>query len=224
MDAGWAGAAGNERLTLLAGYVLLAGFVVLGVTVLRIRALLTLHMLLGIALLGPLAVKLAGVGWRFCSYYLGRPSYREKGPPPLLLRALGPLLLADTLLVFATGLVLAAKGPTAIHPWLFLHKASFILWLALFAAHLLGHLRQLLLGYGEQLARRNELLALLPPGERPPRRGAHLRFCFLACGVVAGALAAALASPSFTLPARHGRRVERLGAAGLSSNRRAIAS
>lgn len=216
------GPAGNERLTLLAGYLLLLGYLLLGVTVLRIRALLELHLLLGIALLGPLAVKVGAVGWRFASYYLRRPPYLRKGPPPFLLRALGPVFVLDTLFVFASGLVLLAEGPAAEHPWLFLHKASFILWLGLFGIHLLGHSRQLLLGVGEALAERERLVALLPAAERPPRAGRFGRAMALVAGVAAGALAAAAVSPSFPLPHRHERGGQPRGVARLSSNRRAI--
>jgi len=45
--------------------------------------------------------------------------------------------------VFATGIVLLVAGPSARSPFLGLHKASFLIWLAFMALHVLGHLPEL---------------------------------------------------------------------------------
>src|SRR5258708_35556449 len=55
---GRSGVIGNERLTALAGAVLLALIVVELVTVANLSAVLAVHVLIGVLLAGPLAVKL----------------------------------------------------------------------------------------------------------------------------------------------------------------------
>src|SRR5258708_7729114 len=56
---GQSGVVGNERLTALAGAVLLVLFVVELVTVPNLGALLSVHVLVGVLLAGPLPVQLA---------------------------------------------------------------------------------------------------------------------------------------------------------------------
>ena len=56
------GVAGNERLTALAGAVLLALIGAELVTISTIRALLSVHVFVGVLLAGPLAVKTASTG------------------------------------------------------------------------------------------------------------------------------------------------------------------
>jgi cytochrome c biogenesis protein CcdA len=110
-----------------------------GVTILRIRALLTPHVFIGMLLIPPVLLKMGSTTWRFARYYLGSPEYQRKGPPPMLLRLLGPIVVVLTVSVFATGIVLLL-GPTGWRSqMLLLHKASFILWLAVMAFHVLGH-------------------------------------------------------------------------------------
>ena len=57
------GVVGNERLTALAGAVLLVLMVVELVTVANLRAGLSVHVLIGVLLAGPLAVKLGSTGY-----------------------------------------------------------------------------------------------------------------------------------------------------------------
>ena len=59
------GAEGNERLTGLTGAVLLIGFAVEGVTILALHRLLTLHIFLGMLLIGPVALKVGSTCYRF---------------------------------------------------------------------------------------------------------------------------------------------------------------
>src|SRR5262249_5518734 len=108
---GHPGVAGNERLTALAGAVLLALIVAELVTLPTIRALLSVHVFVGVRLPGPLAVKTASTGWRFVRYYTQHPAYRRKGPPRPLPRALSPLLLLATLVVIGSGIALVTTGP-----------------------------------------------------------------------------------------------------------------
>lgn len=183
------GAFGNERLTAASGVLLIVLLAGLGVTIVRIRPLIDVHLFVGLLLLPPVAVKLASTGYRFARYYGGSPSYRERGAPPAALRALGPLVVLSTLAVFATGVALLAEGPGASATLRTLHKASFIVWIGFTALHVLGHLPDL----PRALLRRR--------GERyeynPLAAGGVGRVLALTGAVVAGALLATLLIPHF---------------------------
>ena len=133
------GVLANARLTGMEAVVLFVLLAAEGGTILAIRGLLTWHFLIGFAMLPPLAVKLGSTGWRFARYYLGDGAYREAGPPPILLRVLGPVVILTTLAVFATGIELWAFGGRFGHWWSGAHKASFFVWFFAMAAHVLGH-------------------------------------------------------------------------------------
>jgi hypothetical protein len=135
-----AGVEANARLTASVAVVLFVLLAAEGVTILRIRPLLTPHVFIGMLLVPPVLLKVGSTTWRFARYYLGSPEYRRKGPPPLVLRLLGPLLVALTIVVFASGIALLL-APTAWHDrLLLLHKASFIVWIAAMVIHVLGHI------------------------------------------------------------------------------------
>src|ERR1700758_1926317 len=93
----------NARLTAWAGLALFVLLAAQGVTILRIHRLGAAHVVLGFALLGPLAVKFASTGWRFLRYYGGDAEYGRAGPPLPLLRVLAPLVVASTVVVFGSG-------------------------------------------------------------------------------------------------------------------------
>ena len=137
------GAEGNERLTALTGTVLLLLLAAEGVTILRLGRLLTLHFFIGMLLLGPVALKAGSTIYRFARYYAGSVPYRRKGPPAPLLRLLGPVIIASTAGVFGTGIVLAVAWPVHRQPWLFLHKASFVIWFCVMTVHVLAYLPRL---------------------------------------------------------------------------------
>jgi hypothetical protein len=149
------GVEGNERLTALTGAVLLAGFAVEGLTILSLHQLLTLHIFLGMLLIGPVALKISSTVYRFIRYYSGAAPYVRKGPPAPLLRALGPLVIITSLAVLGTGVALAVTGPGR-GSWLLLHKASFVLWFGVVAIHVLAYawrLPRILLGHPAGAAR-----------------------------------------------------------------------
>jgi hypothetical protein len=154
------GTDGNERLTVSTGLLLIALFAVLGVTIVRIGQLLWLHLFLGLLLLGPVALKLISTGYRFMRYYTSSPAYRSKGPPALILRALGPLVVALTLAVFATGVALLLLGPRSRQPLVLLHKVSFIAWIALVALHVLGHLPEITRYFRAAASSRRQAIAV----------------------------------------------------------------
>ena len=135
-----AGVEANARLTASVAVVLFVLLAAEGLTILRIRNLLTPHVFIGMLLVPPVLLKIGSTTWRFARYYLGSPEYRRKGPPPLALRLLGPLLVALTTVVFASGIALLL-APAGWHDrLLFVHKASFIVWIAALAVHVLGHI------------------------------------------------------------------------------------
>ena len=132
----------NARLTSSTALVLLVLLAVEGVTVLRVGSLLTLHVFIGMLLVPPVLVKLASTFWRFAKYYSGSREYREKGPPLLILRLLGPFVAILTVILFASGILLLL----APHAWrgnmLLLHQASFVVWFACMTIHVLGHIKE----------------------------------------------------------------------------------
>ncbi len=73
----------NRRLTAAAGAALLTTIVAQLATLANLAALLSVHVLVGVLMAGPLAVKLGSTGWRFVRYYAGSPAYVCEGPPPL---------------------------------------------------------------------------------------------------------------------------------------------
>jgi hypothetical protein len=140
------GPEGNERLTATTGAVLLIPLAIECFTILRIGRLLTLHVFLGMLLLGPVTLKAASVLYRFTRYYTGSAPYRRRGPPALLLRVLGPVVLLLTACVLGSGIMLAVTGPSNGPPsgWLTLHRLSFILWACVITIHVAAHVPRLL--------------------------------------------------------------------------------
>jgi hypothetical protein len=121
--------------------LLLVALAAEGVTILSVGSMLAPHIFIGVLLVPIVALKIASTGYRFVRYYTNVPAYREKGPPPAWLRAIGPVTVALTVAVLATGVVLLLHGPDS--GLLFnLHKASFIGWVAFMSLHVLGHIRE----------------------------------------------------------------------------------
>ncbi len=133
------GVEANARLTGTTALVLLLLLAAEGYTILRVGAHLTLHVVIGTILVPPVLLKVGSTSWRFARYYLGSPDYRRKGPPPMLFRLLGPIVVALTLAVLGSGIALLL-GPSSLRQELLLvHKATFILWIGAMAIHVLGH-------------------------------------------------------------------------------------
>jgi hypothetical protein len=133
------GVEGNARLTAATGLVLLVLLAVEGYTILDVRGLITLHIFLGILLVGPVLLKIASTTYRFARYYLGSAEYVRKGPPHIILRVLGPLVTVSSLAVLGTGigLIWDRSGGTLLTA----HQASFIVWVSVMTIHVLGHLQ-----------------------------------------------------------------------------------
>jgi hypothetical protein len=133
------GVAGNARLTGGTAAILLVLLALEGATIPFIGSLRGPHIFIGMLLIAPVALKLASTGYRFSRYYTGNPPYRRKGPPSLPMRVLAPGVVLTTIALFATGVALLLAGP-GNSTLGFLHKASFIAWVALMTVHVLGHL------------------------------------------------------------------------------------
>ena len=184
----------NARLTATIGIVLLLLFAAEGITVLSIHRLLPLHDAIGLLLIPPVLLKMASTGRRFAAYYLGDREYRAAGPPPILLRLAGPLVVILTAALLGTGVELWLFGPRFGSLWLTAHKASFVLWLGVMAIHVLGHLE------------RAPRLALRDLAGRPAVAGSGRRRAWLAASLLMGlALAAAvlLYHSPFMAPLEH---------------------
>ena len=132
------GAAGNARLTALSGALLLVLLAVEGATIPFLGSLLSVHIFVGMLLLGPVALKLASTGYRFARYYSQAREYVEAGPPAPLMRVLvAPVLVISTLTLFTTGVLLIASPQRGAV--LGLHKASFVVWLIACGIHVLAY-------------------------------------------------------------------------------------
>ncbi|MEP7036040.1 MAG: hypothetical protein ABI934_10665 [Actinomycetota bacterium] len=145
------GPAGNGRLTAWTGLMLLVLFVAELVTLLDVRGLISWHLALGVVLVPPALLKTATTGWRIVRYYTGHEPYRQAGPPPALLRILGPLVIVASLALLATGVALVLLGERSsrqslvavlgLHvDTLTLHKGAFVAWAATTGLHVLARI------------------------------------------------------------------------------------
>jgi len=135
-----AGVEGNARLTSGLGAVVFVLLAIEGVTILRIRTLLDPHVFVGVVLIPVALTKISSAGWRFMKYYAGNPEYRRKGPPAIALRLLGPFVIVLTLVLLGSGVGLVLLPTTYRAELFFVHRASFILWIAALTIHVLGHI------------------------------------------------------------------------------------
>jgi hypothetical protein len=202
------GTAGNERLTTATGIVLLLLLAVIGVTLLQLRSLLSVHLFVGMLLIGPVILKIASTGYRFARYYAADARYRRKGPPAAPLRLLGPVVVLLTLVVFVSGVLLLLIGPSSRGALLPLHKISFIVWLVVTSLHVLGHLPEVAagLGFDERAATSADVLAAVG-GEgadltawadpRAAAAGRSGRVLSVAGALAGGAVLAAITIPQF---------------------------
>ena len=132
------GAGGNEILTSAAAVVLVGLLIAEGITIVHMHGLRSAHMFVGLVLIPPVLLKLASTGYRMVSYYAGSHAYRLAGPPRLPLRLMAPVLVASTIAVLASGVVLLAAGHK-LRTMLTIHKMSFIVFGVLLALHFLAY-------------------------------------------------------------------------------------
>lgn len=205
--AGTGGPAGNARLTSWIGLLLLVLIAGELITLLDVFGLMNWHVGIGIGLTALALLKTASTGWRILRYYTESTTYGSAGPPPLLLRLLGPLVIAATLGVLGSGLALIAVGPArSRQPWITvvghplslvtLHAGFFVLFAVLTGLHLLARfIPALSLATGRP--RRPGAAELAVPGE-------GRRIALIAATCVAAVLAIVL-----VLPSVHGWQRER---------------
>ena len=96
------------------GLVLIPPLAVPGVTSLFIGRLLSAHLAVGMLLINPAGIKMSTTGFRFLQYHSGDRPYREErsaGPWPL---ALGPMVVASTVIVFLSGILVLLEDPNAL--------------------------------------------------------------------------------------------------------------
>jgi hypothetical protein len=189
------GTDGNEQLTAITGALLIALLAVIGLTIVFIGQMISLHLFVGLLLIGPVSLKMGSTGYRFARYYTHDVAYREKGPPALVMRLSAPIVVLSTVVVFVSGIVLLFDGPVGRDQWLSIHKVSFIVWGVFTALHVLGHLP----GFGSTLAAARPGLS---SGAVPP--GNSGRWISVASAVVAGLVLAVVLIPQFAPWTAHG--------------------
>jgi hypothetical protein len=192
-----AGPAGNAQLTAWTGLLLLALVAVELVTLIDVHGLLSWHVVVGVLLVAVAALKIVSTGWRFLRYYTGHGPYEQAGPPPTLLRILGPLVVLATVGVLGSGLWLIVVGPDGGRRTLVtllgqridlvsIHQGLFIVFAVVAGLHLLARLVPAVVLATERGHRESDGRL----GGRGPR------IAVLVATLVAGALAAALILPA----------------------------
>jgi hypothetical protein len=183
------GTDGNEQLTTVTGAILIVLLAVIGFTIPLLRQFVSVHLFVGMLLIGPVLLKVASTGYRFVRYYTGNVEYRRKGPPELVLRVIGPIVVLSTAAVFATGVVLLILGPSHRDPWVELHKLTFIVWVVFMSLHVLLHLPAVARAVGIGRAGQAQLTGAAP--------GAAGRWIAISGALVAGLVLALVLIPDF---------------------------
>jgi hypothetical protein len=116
-------------------------------------------------------------------------------------RAMGPVVVLSTVVVFASGIWMLFVGPRHRSTLLLVHKASFIVWLAVTAIHVLAHLPGL--GASLQAVRvgseRSGTTGLSRAAVSGARAGTLGRWIALGGALVGGAVLAIVLIPHFGL-------------------------
>ena len=125
-------------LTSAAAVVLVALLAAEGITIVRMRGLLSAHMFIGLVLIPPVMLKLGSTGYRMVRYYARSSAYRSSGPPRLPLRLMAAVLVVSTIAVLASGVLLLAAGHKS-SAVLTIHKLSFIVFGVVVGVHFLAY-------------------------------------------------------------------------------------
>ncbi len=181
------GVEGNDRVTSATGLVLSVLLLIEGATVLDVRGMITLHLYVGLLLLGPITLKIAATVYRFARYYQHSTPHVRRGPPHLALRLLGPPLILSTIALMVSGVGLVYTNPARPGFFLNLHQVSFVVWVGLIGIHFLAHLRHALSQSWRELRP--------APGDVAARQRTA-RFLTLAIALAAGVAAAAALMPA----------------------------
>jgi hypothetical protein len=180
---------GNEHLTSAVGLVLLVLTVVeLGTIVLGLHQFLSLHVFVGLVLIPPVLLKLASTGWRFTRYYAGSEPYRLAGAPQLAMRLMAPLLVAATVILFASGVAMGILHGHSLAVARQLHGPASVIWMILVGVHVLVYLKRALISSRQEVTTTS----------RASVRGRSGRTFLLAFAMVAGVVVGIA-----TLPVQH---------------------
>jgi hypothetical protein len=172
---------GNERLTAGVGILLLLlTLVEIATILLGVHRLMSLHVFIGLVLIPPVLLKLASTGWRFVRYYTGSGAYVVRGSPQLGMRLLAPLLIAATVVLFASGVAMGILHGHALTVARRLHGPSSVVWLVLVGLHVLVYLERALTSGTQDVAPSSRVLA------RGARARAYLLSVVLVSGIVIG--------------------------------------
>lgn len=148
---GTGGPAGNAALTAWTGLVLLVLSAAEVLTLVDVRGLISWHVAVGALLVPPAVLKTGTTGWRILRYYRGDAPYVEAGPPPMVLRVLGPLVVVSTLGLLGSGILLVLLGQDSSQQnivsalgfglsWVSVHQGFFAVWCVATGLHLLGRI------------------------------------------------------------------------------------
>jgi hypothetical protein len=200
---------GNERLTAAVGLVLIVlTLIELATVVFGLGQFMSLHVFVGFVLIPPVLLKLASTGWRFTRYYTRNAAYRLKGAPQLIMRLLAPMLVAATVILFASGVAIGVTHGRALSIARQLHGPASVVWMILVGVHVLAYLRRAFVSVKEDVH----------PASRAEVRGANARAYILAAAIVAGVVAGAATLPVqhhwLHLPDKHDRGTEHVRAHG----------
>ncbi|MHB8191474.1 MAG: hypothetical protein ACYDHP_13880 [Ferrimicrobium sp.] len=176
------------RLMSLLGVVLFIGLAVEGITVVFIGQLIALHVLLAMILLPVMIYKIVIAFYRFSMYYLGARDFKNAGPPEMLLRVIGPLMILSTVVLMGSGIILIYQfpGTPIANFWRLVHQASFIVWFGVVTLHVLAYMRRAFGTAGDDI-RHSRYHTLIG------RRG---RLISIAISLIVGGLLASLVMPA----------------------------
>jgi hypothetical protein len=176
-------------LTATVGLVLIVlTLIELGTIVFGLGQFLSLHVFVGFVLIPPVLLKLASTGWRVTRYYSRSEPYRLKGAPQLALRLLAPLLVAATVILFASGVAVGLLHGHALDIARRLHGPASVGWMILVGVHVLVYLKRALISSKEDVT----------AATRASVPGAGVRLYLVAFAIVAGVVVGVA-----TVPAQH---------------------
>jgi hypothetical protein len=132
----------NARITGLTAALLIVLLFLEGLTIIEVQSLIQLHFVIGTLIIAPVFLKLGTTGYKIYRYYTGAPTYVAEGPPPIVRRVLGPIVIVTSLGLLGSGVMLGLGRRGHEGQWLFLHKAFFVLWFMAMTLHVLIHLER----------------------------------------------------------------------------------
>ncbi len=131
--------AGNARLVAISGAAILLLLPIPYATALFLDALWQVHYFSALLLIPLIIVKLGATAWRALGYYRGDGGYRGDGPPHPMPRLTAPILVAATVVLFGSGVVMMF-GTSRFGPWSTIHNGAAIVFTGALGLHLLAHL------------------------------------------------------------------------------------